>query len=89
MCDHVEFQTSTYLKRVLGDAGQAVVHGAARPGVDHYLSNLVCLAQLWGAVWFHDAHQRWTTHKSYNTVSWAERGGGCVFQVRLVSNLLA
>lgn len=86
---HVESQTSTHLKCVLGDAGQTVVHGAPRPGVDHYLSDLVCLAQLRGAVWFHNAHQRWTTEKKYNTVSWAERGGSCVSQVRLVSNLLA
>lgn len=86
---HIEFQTSTHLKSVFGDAGQAVVHGAPRPGVDHYLSNLVRLAQLRGAVWFHDAHQRWTTHKKHSTVSWAECGGSCGSLVPLLSNLLA
>lgn len=86
----VEFHTFTHLKRVLGDTGQAVVHGSSRPGVDDDLSDLVRLAQLRGAVWFHDAHQRWTTQtKKHNTVRWAERGGSSVSQVRLESNLLA
>lgn len=57
----MEFHPITHLKRVLGDAGQAVVHGASRPGVDDDLPDLVRLAQLRGAVWFYDAHQRWTT----------------------------
>jgi len=49
----------THLEGVLGDAGQAVVHGSPGAGVDDDLADLVRLAELRGSVHLHDAHEGW------------------------------
>lgn len=52
-----------YLKGVLCESRQAVVHVASSARVDYYLSYLICFTQLRRPVRLNNAHQCWRRTK--------------------------